>query len=55
MLVFCRITFVIWLALSLGVYLAKHGERKEGTYNFWSGFISAVIQMLLLWGGGFFS
>ena len=50
----CRIIFMAWLALGLGVLLAKHGERKEGYYSFWIGLISSVIQVVLLWGGGFF-
>lgn len=55
MVTFCRITFIVWLALGLGVMLAKHGEPKNGTYSFWVGLVSSVLQLLLLWGGGFFS
>lgn len=54
-MVICRTLFMFWLALGLGSYLAKHGEPKEGTYNFWIAFISSVLQVLLLWGGGFFN
>lgn len=54
-MIFCRITFIIWTVLGLGVCLAKHGQHQEGRYNFWVTLISTAIQMLLLWGGGFFS
>lgn len=54
-MMFCRILFVAWLLLSLGCYLAKHGEPKTGNYSFWVALISSVLQVLLLWGGGFFS
>lgn len=53
-MMFCRIAFTAWLMLGLGIYLAKHGEPRDGYYNFWTGLISSVLQILLLWGGGFY-
>lgn len=52
-MMFCRIVFTVWLTLSLGISMAKHGE-PSGRYNFWTYLISAVLQVLLLWGGGFY-
>lgn len=51
----CRILFVLLMMLGLGVVLAKHGQYKNEKYNFWVSLISCVLQVLLLWGGGFFS
>lgn len=51
----CRIVFLAWLMLGLGCYLAKHGEPKTGKYDFWTALISTILQVLLLWGGGFFN
>ena len=53
-MMFCRIVFTVWLALGLGITLAKHGEPRSDYYNFWTGLISAVLQVLLLCGGGFY-
>lgn len=53
-MMFCRIVFTVWLTLGLGVSLAKHGEPRSDHYNFWTYLISAVLQVLLLWGGGFY-
>lgn len=51
---FCQIFYTAWLILGLGMYLAKDGEPKTGTYSFWIAFISTVIQFVLLYFGGFF-
>ena len=50
---FCRIALIGMMGMSLGIALCKHGEDK-GEYNFWSSLIAFGIEMLLLWGGGFF-
>ena len=43
------------ICLAFGVVLAKHGQRREGTYNAWHELISSVILIGLLVAGGFFS
>ena len=53
-MMFCRIVFTAWLMLGLGLNLGKHGEPRSDCYNFWMALISALIQVLLLWGGGFY-
>ena len=35
--------------------LAKHGERKDGHYNFWFRLLSTTITFMILYSGGFFS
>lgn len=50
----CQIIFTIWLALSLGIALAKHGQPHEGEHSFWVSLISAALQIILLYYGGFY-
>lgn len=54
-MIFCKVTFIVLLTMSVGIHLAKHGERRDDKYNFWSALFGAAINLLLLWGGGFFS
>lgn len=54
-MIFCRVLFLIWMLLGLGMTLALDGQPKTGKHSFWISLISCVIQVLLLWGGGFFS
>lgn len=50
-----QIIYIVWTALGLGIYAAKHGQSKEGErYNFWSGLITMGLMTFLLWQGGFF-
>jgi len=49
-----QIILIALYALSLGLHLAKHGERHIGRYNFFITLISCTIEMLLLKWGGFF-
>lgn len=41
------IAIIVMNVLSLGIYLGKHGEPREGTYNFWIAVISVVITLTL--------
>lgn len=52
---FCQIAIIVLYGMALGVHLFKHGEPKEGKYNFWSALLSFAIYMILLTKGGFFS
>lgn len=51
---FCQIFFTAWLVLGLGMHLAKHGEPRDGNYSFWVALISSIIQLALLYFGGFY-
>ena len=53
-MIFCRITMLVLIVLNVGIHLGKNGEPKNGRYNFVAQLIAAVIEILLLWGGGFF-
>lgn len=50
-----QIIMIILFAMDLGLNLAKHGENKEGKYNFWIALISVIIEFFILYCGGFFS
>lgn len=43
-----NIWFVVYLVLSamgLGINLVKHGEPKDGEYNFWASLIANIITV----------
>ena len=50
-----QIIVIILFAMSLTINLVKHGEPKEGKYNFFSALIGIGIYLLALYKGGFFS
>ena len=41
--------------ISLGIYLAKHGEPRTDEYNFWYKLISFIIVIVLLYFAGVFN
>jgi hypothetical protein len=49
-----QIIMIILFALSLGINLSKHGEAKIGTYSFPLALVSVIIEVTILWWGGFF-
>ena len=40
--------------MGLGMYLAKNGEPKEGTYRFWVRLLAEAFVIFILYKGGFF-
>lgn len=50
----CQIIYLAWLGLGLGVALAEHGKPKTGVNRFGYSFFAAIIQLVLLYFGGFF-
>ena len=51
---FCQIALTALYTLSLGIHLAKHGEPRTGTYSFWTAFFAAMVELVLLYFGGFY-
>ena len=49
-----QICLIVLIALGLGISLAKHGEPRDDTYNFFTTLISSLIYVGLLILGGFF-
>lgn len=49
-----QIIIIVLFAFSLGSHLMAHGQPKTGKYNFWTAFLSAAIEIAVLWWGGFF-
>ena len=43
------------MLIDLGINLAKHGEYKDGRYNFWATLIAVVINVVLLYFAGVFN
>lgn len=50
-----NLIYLSLMILTLGIYLAKHGQKRDGNYNFWHGLISAIIYIFILYKGGFFN
>ena len=50
-----QIIMIVFAAISLLLNAYLHGKPKEGKYSFWVTSIGWVIQMGLLWWGGFFN
>lgn len=50
-----QIIYIVLLALALGLSLAEHGELQVKRENFWTTFVSVLIQLAILYWGGFFS
>lgn len=48
-----QIVMIIAYILSLGIAGKKHGESYE--YNFWSTLCSTIIEILILYFGGFWN
>lgn len=47
-----NIYFLIYVmldVLALGIHLAKHGENKDGEYNFITSLISTIITISLVY------
>lgn len=42
------------LGMSLGISLAKHGQPKEGKYNFWLQLFATIIELILFYSAGLF-
>lgn len=50
----CQLIYVGLMLMSLGIHLAKHGEPRHDSYNFFTAFLSAALQITLVALGGFF-
>jgi hypothetical protein len=41
--------------LSLGIVLARHGQKRTENYNFFISLFSAIVELLLLYKAGLFN
>jgi hypothetical protein len=49
-----QIIVIVWIALTVGMHLEKHGKTRTSEYNFFSAlFTFAIFAGLLFWGGFF--
>ncbi len=49
-----QITFIVLLAIDLGIAMAKHGQPRKGQHNFIASLVASAILLFLVWRGGFF-
>ena len=47
-----QIVLIVLYSLSLGISMSKHGKPRE-PYNFWTSFLAVIIEVAILWWGGF--
>lgn len=50
----CTIIILCLFIVNLTINAIKHGEFREGKYNFWVELVSTIILLLLYWGAGLF-
>ena len=50
-----QITYIVLVAMSLGLTMAKHGQPRTDNHNAWTSLLALAIVMPLLYFGGFFS
>lgn len=43
------LALIILFVLSIGIHLAKHGEKRNEKYNFWSALMGSIIQLVLVY------
>lgn len=49
------IILIALMFIDLGINIAKHNERKESRYNWWSTLIAIVINLVLFYFAGLFN
>lgn len=49
-----QIIMIVVSAMYVGIGLAMHGQPKTGEHNFVVSLLGAVIELSILWWGGFF-
>lgn len=48
------IILLVIMCMGLGISLAKDGQEKEGTYNFWLTLFLCIIELVLYYYAGLF-
>lgn len=51
----CQIIILALYFMSFGMSIVQHGKPREGRHHFGIEFVGLVIQLSLLYFGGFFS
>lgn len=49
-----QIAMIVFMGMSIGGSLYKHGEPRTGRYSIFSALFGVAIEAWLLWEGGFF-
>jgi hypothetical protein len=50
-----QVLLLLFVGAGIGMHLVKHGEPRDGSYNFFHASIAGAIECGLLYWGGFFS
>lgn len=50
-----QLVFIIMVGLSLGIAMGEHGKPKTGVHNFLTSLIAILIEVFILFMGGFFT
>lgn len=50
-----QLTYIALTAPTVGVHMAKHGERRSDSYNVWLALVGTAIGLGILYAGGFFA
>jgi hypothetical protein len=49
-----QIIFLCLIAMGITYTAIKHGKPREGNHNIWTYLVAILVELLLLWWGGFF-
>jgi hypothetical protein len=49
-----ELAWLVLTILSLGIYMAKHGQPREEKYNFFTAFVVFMFELWLLYMAGLF-
>ena len=49
-----QVIYLVRVVMGLTFIGIKHGKPKTGYESFWSTLIGVIIQILIIWWGGFF-
>ena len=49
-----QVIMIVILSAGLGLSLAKHGEPYDSNHNFFTSLIVTIVEVLILYYGGFF-
>lgn len=50
-----QLVYMISALIGLGISAVKHGQYRDGTYNFWISLVATMFVLSVLYWGGFFS
>lgn len=49
-----QIIWIVLICLSLGISISEHGKPKTGNNSFWTSLVATIVNVFILYMGGFF-